>query len=48
MLIIILFFIIRYKRRKSQDIDLNRETKNLANEQLMQDFKYFIIEYLIK
>ena len=37
ILFIVIFFIIRCIRKRKQGIDLNRETKNMSQEKLMQD-----------
>ena len=37
ILFIVIFFIIRCIRKRKQGIDLNRETKNMSHEKLMQD-----------
>ena len=37
LIVVAIFLIIRYIRKRKGNIDLKRETKNLENEQLMQD-----------
>jgi large-conductance mechanosensitive channel len=37
IILAIIFLVIRYCKRKGQDSDLSRKTRNLKNEKLMED-----------